>query len=446
MNPLRGLVDIFSMRSAHQRVNSAVMVALAAFIIVLVNLIARQFYFRLDASATGRYSLSARGEAAARALADDAALYYFGSENSPEFGRMRDLLESCRYANRKVACEIHDLDRAPALAGELGVSQYNTLVAVSGGRRYHAVGASEDMVTTLLVRAARRKTPSIAFLAGHGERRPDGKERADFGAAADRLGRIGYDVRPLDISVSGGVPAGVELVVIAGQSSPLFAPEMAAIEKYVSSGGRLLVLAENAAFSRPVLSLYGVQISDKAVSDAMFAPGAGPSSPMITSYPGNPVSAGVVSGAIFPGVHALAGSPGDDSFRPVVATSDQSWLDMDGNSARDNGEKAMSYNIAAAVFGKNGKPKAVVFGDADFASNAYVVNEANAGLFLNSVEWLAAGEAVSSAAPSSDASKAFIPMFVTDDQARMVRSFGAIGIPALIASAGLAVWFRRRRL
>lgn len=445
MNPIRKLSGIFAMRSAHQRMNTAVMIALVAFIIVLVNLIARQFYFRMDASATGRYSLSKRGEDAARAINADITLYFFGSENSSEFARVHDLLESCRYANRKISYEMHDLDRVPVLAGEMGVSEYNSLVAVSGGRKFPAVGTTEDMIATLLVRASRQKMPKAGFLAGHGERRMDGNERSDFGMAADRLRRSGYEVKAINISAAGNIPSDIDLVVIAGQASALYETELAALKQYATSGGRLLVLAEASGYSRPILSQFGVQISEQTVNDAVFAPGVGPSSPMITAYPGNPVTAGVGAGAIFPGVHALAGTPGDESFRPVVKSSDKSWLDMDGNSTRDNAEKAASYNLAAAVVGAGDKPRAVVFGDADFASNAFIVNEANAGLFLNAVEWLNSGDVGVSASPASQG-RAFIPMFVTDQQARMVRTFGAIGIPAATALAGFAVWFRRRRL
>ncbi|MBI5141083.1 MAG: GldG family protein [Nitrospirae bacterium] len=445
MKPLEGITRIVAMRSAHQRINTAVMIALVAFILVLANLIARQFYFRIDASATGRYSLSKHGEAAARAVKSETTLYFFGSENSPEFGRARDLLESSRYANRNISYEMHDLDRSPVLAGELGVTGYNTLVAVSDGRRFSMSGSSEDAVTMLLVRASRRKMPAVGFLAGHGERAMDGRERSGYGFAAERLRSVGYELKAVDLSASGNIPPDVDLVVMAGPVSALFDQELAAIERYAASGGRLLVMAEAPEPSRKVLSMFGVLISEQTVNDSVFAPGAGPSSPMITAYAENPVTAGIGSGAIFPSVHALAGEPGDERFRAVIATSGESWLDMDGNASREDGEKAASYAIAAAVVGDGGKPKAVLFGDADFASNAYIVNEANAGMFLNAVEWLSYGEASALASPSSQG-RAFVPMFVTDDQARIVRTFGAIGIPAVIALAGFAVWFRRRGL
>lgn len=455
MRQFEKLVGIFAMRSAHQRMNTAVMIALVVFIMVLVNLIARQFYFRIDASATGRYSLSAQGGNAARAVKAETRLIFFGSENSPEFSRMRDLLESCRYVNRNIEYEMHDLDRSPALAGEMSVTGYNTLVAVSKeGHKFSTAGSTEDAVTMLLVRASRLKTPVVGFLSGHGERLMDGKDRSGFGFASERLRLAGYELRVLDLSAAMNVPADVDLVVVAGPVSPLFDQEHAAMERYAASGGRLLVMAEAPEPSRRTLAVLGARISDQNVNDAVFAPGAGPSSPMITAYPANPVTAGVGSGAIFHGVHALAGEPGDESFGAVVTSSDKSWLDMDGNTSRDDGERTASYVIAVAVTGENGRPRAVVFGDADFASNAYIVNEANAGLFLNAVEWLSAGEAsvpTSPASPSSPVSpsshgRAFIPMFVTDDQARAVRTFGAVGIPAVIALAGFAVWFRRRRL
>ena len=87
--------------------------------------------------------------------------------------------------------------------------------------------------------------------------------------------------------------------------------------------------------------------------------------------------------------------------------------------------------------------KVIVFGDSDFASNAYINVGGNTDLYLTVSNWLLGeGGIVQVSAPKSE----FIPMFVTVEQARMLKIIITIGIPLVIIIAGTVVWYRRRAL
>ena len=87
--------------------------------------------------------------------------------------------------------------------------------------------------------------------------------------------------------------------------------------------------------------------------------------------------------------------------------------------------------------------KVIAFGDSDFASNAYINVGGNADLFLLVTNWLLGeGGLASLSAPKRD----FIPMFITVEQAGLLRILVPVGIPLVIIIAGTIAWYRRRAL
>ncbi|UCH80858.1 MAG: Gldg family protein, partial [Nitrospiraceae bacterium] len=99
-------------RSTQFGLNSVLMVVLFIFIVIVVNLVARQYYFRTDMSSTEDYSLSPQTVQVVRQLGSTVHIRVFGQESNPSFNRAKKLLESYRYVSRKVMYSIVDLDRA----------------------------------------------------------------------------------------------------------------------------------------------------------------------------------------------------------------------------------------------------------------------------------------------------------------------------------------------
>ena len=84
----------------------------------------------------------------------------------------------------------------------------------------------------------------------------------------------------------------------------------------------------------------------------------------------------------------------------------------------------------------------MLFGDADFASDAYYGNQWNSNLFLNAVNWLAAEELLIGNRQSARQER---PIVISN---RFIKRLIVLvaAPPALIALIGLAVWWRRRKL
>ena len=138
---------------------------------------------------------------------------------------------------------------------------------------------------------------------------------------------------------------------------------------------------------------------------------------------------------------------------PLVWTSPESWLEkkfVSGEEPDFDGEADRKGSLAIGVsVSINGGDRAdgsketrlVVMGDSDFASNRHFRNGGNSGLFLTSVNWLAAGEDIISV----DRKVLPLRQLILDPEEARFLHFSSIGLlPLLLLLAGGYMWWRRR--
>jgi ABC-type uncharacterized transport system involved in gliding motility auxiliary subunit len=82
-----------------------------------------------------------------------------------------------------------------------------------------------------------------------------------------------------------------------------------------------------------------------------------------------------------------------------------------------------------------------VFGDSDFASNAYGGVPGNPNLFANAVSWLAQQENLIAIRPTAPADRR---VTMTARQQQLVTWTSILLMPALVFAAGIYTWWRRR--
>jgi len=85
--------------------------------------------------------------------------------------------------------------------------------------------------------------------------------------------------------------------------------------------------------------------------------------------------------------------------------------------------------------------RAVVVGDADFASNSFYPYMANSDLVLAMIRWLVREEGLAAVNP-----RVPVPPMVllTESQLKAVYLLTAVGLPLLAVFGGVVVWWRRR--
>ena len=82
-----------------------------------------------------------------------------------------------------------------------------------------------------------------------------------------------------------------------------------------------------------------------------------------------------------------------------------------------------------------------VFGDSDFASNAYYNLSGNGNFFLNTVNWLTEEADLISIQPKTSSPRT---IQLTPSQGRMIFFTSIIILPLIVLITGISVWVRRR--
>jgi hypothetical protein len=296
-----------------------------------------------------------------------------------------------------------DPDRDPDAARAKGVRVDGELELAYRGRTQRLLRLNERELTSALARLARGGERVVAFVVGHGERRPDGDANHDLGRFGALLAEQGLRTVNLALATAGQVPDGTALVVLAGPRTELAAAELDALVAWVDGGGALLWLTDpNAPDGLARLgNALGVGVLPGTVVDATAqALGIGdPSFVAIDAYPPHATTDAFDLVTLLPQAAALAKLAGDRfALTPLLRTGARSWTEsgpIDGTIGYDaNGAEVPGpVDVAVALTRLSPRPDAteqrvVVVGDGDFLSNSFLGNGGNRELGLRLVNWL----------------------------------------------------------
>ena len=443
-------------------------------ILVAVNYIGKRQNKRWDLTQNSQFSLADQSRGIVAKLDEPLQVQVFDQE--ARFQQHRDRLKEYEYASPQVKAEYIDPDKKPAVAQQAQVKQYGTLVFTYKGRTERITQSGEQDITNAIIKVVSGRQPKAYFVKGHGERDVELAERDGYQGIAQALKAENYTVATLVLAQAATVPADADVVVVAGPRTDYFGPEVDALKQYLARNGKLLLMfdAPTSADGSPMPNLaslardWGVEVTNSIVVDASGMGrliGAGPEVPIAANYPPHPITQRFTVLTAFPMTRGLAlvtGGSNGHIASEVVKSSDQSWAEADLKGLLGGGEVSLDPTkgdrtgpvVIAAAANAAGAPepgaapdapkpeaRVVVFGDADFASNAALGIQGNRDLFLNTLGWLTQQENLIAIRPK-DASDRRLTMTAVQQQLVMVLALA--GVPALVLAAGIFVWSRRR--
>jgi hypothetical protein len=401
----------------------------------LVNAIASREDIHADLSyfKTAQPSESTRDLVAAMNEKTEAILFF--PAVSEVLGAVKPYFESLEGVSEQLQIKVTDPALAPDIASKYRVTADGTVVIARGtnseklelgdsmdsaARKLRTLDAEfQKMVLRLTVE---RKT--VYVITGHGER-PDEKSSEDTRSSLSALSSIlkssNMTVKPLGPveGLAGGVPGDAAVVIWTDPTLALFPGEAEALEKYLESGGRLLLTLDPA--SDPgldgLLGFLGLEYSRaKLANDKAYIPitrtAADKYNLVTASFSSHP-SVGSFSSkqqlvpVLFPGTGSLkkaAGTKRQITF--TVRAPAGTWPDTDGDGVRGKEETAGTFNLAAAISAKTSKEKkpkesisddmrVVVLADTDLISDEYLGfrigysgRPGNLQLLADALEWL----------------------------------------------------------
>ena len=469
-------------RSTRLTTNALVASVAAIAIAVVINFISENApTVRADWTAGGDFSLSPQTQSVLDSLNDRTsnvqAIAFIRSENQGGRQQADDLLREYSSRQRKLTYQIIDPFRQPAAAVGFGISREGVVVFTDGQKREIANTITERDFTSAIVRLGQNKVNTIAFLTGHGERDMNSFEATGYSTARESLEQNNYQTVAWSLVTSPTLSVdNVTVLVIAEPRQALKAQEVQTIQGYLDAGGRLFVLmdpAMPAEAQKPLHDLitpYGLEpvqgvALDPAIqldpSDAgILGPDTYPSNEITSDLERNKLRTAYLASMGFRDNGPKAGYV----IRPLVRTvssAPTSWLEttLTGTTAPTYNEGAdlpgpvtlaaliePADPVTGAVTETNTvKTRIVVFGDGDFPSNNILQQQLplyNNDLFGNTVSYLAGANELVSRRPKDPAT----PRTVALDagQRNLVLVSTVLGLPLLVALAGVMMWWRRR--
>lgn len=429
---------------------------------VALQSFAEIFNYRLDLTKEKRLSLSPY---TLSVLADvvhplRVELYYERGQRE----QSRDLLELMRDHCPNLTYELVDLDRNPARAKDHGVQHYDRAVLIYQGREVNVAAGNEETLTGGIARVLRDKPRVLYFVTGHRERGVAAGKDDQYGRAAQLLRNEGYEIRSVSLLHAEGVPADASAVIVAGPEVDLVEGEVDKLGAYLDGGGAVLVLVDPVEVPNLAawLGKHGFALHDDVVIDrANRVYGSDGTNAVVPFYRDHEATKSLELPAVFGrarSVSLVAGGDDDaDRHAAIVARTAKESFAAAGASRTHDGQVEFDAArdqqgpigvVGAAYTGpdKEHSGRLVVIGDADFPSDAFLPLLGNKDLLVNVIGWLVEARAAA-ARPREQATRLgpVSPVFVSDEQARVIFLTAVVAEPLLFLIAGAAVVFFRRR-
>jgi enamine deaminase RidA (YjgF/YER057c/UK114 family) len=323
----------------------------------------------------------------------------------------------------------------------------------------------EQMFTTALLNVTQNAPVNAYFLQGHGEHALDTDEQG-YSRFATMLENNNIKVRALAPLVGATmVPEDCGLLIIGGPSRRFEQEEVVNIDRYLSRGGRLLVLLSISANARvaPVgiealLMRWNIQAGFDWVQDHGQGQAGDINIVLTGNYGSHPIVRALLRSRIkliVPRSVSIRAGQGSSADAPklteLLFTSPKGQLSV-ALDAAGTAEVRQTGSIPLAVAGEkggiqgvgadSGSSRVVVVGESMFVSNGLIGHAANSDFANQIVNWLVNRDTLLTEIGPSPLSE--YQILLTEEQMSQVRWLFLAAIPGLAVIAGFFVWLRRR--
>jgi ABC-type uncharacterized transport system involved in gliding motility auxiliary subunit len=449
-------------RQARYGSNALVLIVAFIGIVVVINYLVYRNPKSWDLTEDKQFTLAPETLNTLSGLPEVVTAQAFYSQRVPK-DTAEQLLEQFKTNSAgKFEYEFIDPDENPLLAEQAKITQDGTIVLTMGESQQPVRFASEQELTSGLVRLMNPISQTVYFLTGHGEYNPEDVGDQSYSLAKRTLESKNYTVKVLNLLTENKIPEDAKAIVIAGPRQPLTLAEVELLKGYLQSGGSLIPMLEplpvtefgDAAdpLADYLLSDWGIQLSKDIVVDLTSQ--QQPFAPFADAFGRHPITESIQNmTAQFPTARSVRASASTGaSLVELVLTSQQSWAETslegiaDGTTEIqfDEGQDALGpVPLAVAAENLENTARLVVFGDSDYAIDINFPAYANGDLFINSVDWAVGQEDLISLTPKNQTQRMLLPPQQT--ALNLILLGTVIILPGLALLGGVVVFLRRRR-
>lgn len=438
-------------------------------ILVVVNYLAYKNTKRWDLTADQSNTLAKESVDVLKSLPDTVvAKAFFTTDATVASSKesAKSLLDKYVFdGGGKFKYEFIDPNKDPVAAQNAGITKDGSIVLFMGDAKQSASTISETDLTGAMVRLMNPGAHVVYFLTGHGELPIDGGSDQSYTQLSTALSSKNYKVSTLNLLATNQIPQDASVIVIAGPKKPLTDAEVGLLDTYIKNGGSVVVMEDPVIdtqfgdspdpLANDLAQTYGIDLGNNVVMDAYgyqafqnpyFAVGYQYATHVITQKMST-------MGTGFQSARSVSAdnSVGTDYNKTqLILTIDQSWGETDMASIQNNSVKfdqgtdlAGPVPLAVAAEGTNNSGRLVVFGDSDFATNAYYAFYGNSDMIVNSIDWAAKEENLISLTPKNTVDRSLVqPQAYTMG---LILLGSMVVLPGIVLVAGIGSWVARRR-
>jgi ABC-type uncharacterized transport system involved in gliding motility auxiliary subunit len=438
---------------------SAVSTVVLAGILATLNYVAVQKRVEWDLTREGIHTLAeqTRSTLAALTPANKITVTAFYRPTEQEYAVLEDLFRRYKVAGGdNFEGRFIDPYKDPRAAREFNITPQSPRIIVTTATKQEArrKDPTEEALTNAIAEVTRSDRKKVYFLTGHGEKSttPGGELNRSITQWNELLQNEGYESAELNLLAQKDVPADAQVVLVAGPQSAVTEPERQALARYAEAGGRLVFMLDPGIDSglAALASQWGAQLLPGLVldPDSQFATFA-----LTQEFSEHPLATPRRAGKgkllyAFPDASGLrrtdaAGFEVTELFKTGAnAWGENGPIDLTGEVAptRDASDDAGPLTLGLASTKKLEGEKefrAVIFGDSDFASDAYLRIGGNRDLAMNLVQWLAGQDAKISIRPPMRAQSTLANLTQSEMTGMAFMSLNIL--PLLLIGLGLGV-------
>ena len=435
-------------------ITTGISVAVIVAVLVMLNIAAWYHPWSIDLTAAGRNRVSVETEALLGRLETDVFLQQFGRTSDP---LVEQLLQGFARASRRVRVEFVDVDRDRERATRYGVVKLGTVVVVASEKFRKVEDANEQALTTAVRQVTTNVERTVCFVTGHGERGLTDTGSQGLSQLAVTLAASNYGADRISL-LEEDVPHTCTALVVAGPQQELSGGEVDRLQAYFEKHGRVAILLEPepAASLAAWLSPLGVTPEPGSVVDTSGAGrsvGGGPRTPLALRYVDHPVTRGFEIATIYAGarpLHTIERPESGATTTALAQTGPRSFstVSTDAEPMLQEGKDTPGplTLVSAVALGSHAQPgedaRLVVFGDADFVSNAFLRRQGNRDFFLRSLSWLMGEEEATIVSVDNRQNRR---IELTERTRTWMYIVNLVALPFIPLLAGVFVYLRSQR-
>lgn len=457
---------VWTSRAGAFGLQSFISALIIVLIVGLINFVAGRYPKKFDLTKNKIHTLSDQTTKVLKTLPGEVKLDVYAKLE--RLAELKPLIENYKGYSPKLKVEYVNPDHEINRVKQAGVKRDGTVVIHFATRDSKVEDPTEEKLTNALIKILKEKNRTLCVTTGHGEKNFMGDDAEGYSQAKKELGQQSYDVKEVNLFTAERVPAECDAIAIAGSSRSFFPKEIQALNEYFSAGGRGVIAIDfnlktpepSPELAQMLKSFFVGSKTNLIVDPVAKMVNVEPVVSVISSFSKDHVITKDFQASCFlpfaRPLEILKDAPATLKLTAIAKTMPTSWAEMDLAELKSGAVKFNSgkdikgpHDIAIAVEGKLKDSKApkdlrlVVFGTSAFANNYWARYGGNLDLFLNAVSWVLEDESLISIR-TKDEEPGRIEM--TQNQSTIIGLLTIIVIPLLTATAGIVIWYRRRKL